>query len=440
MLAAALAFAISLAPQDTLADRITELLGAPELSRGFAGVFVKELEGPAVYSLNADKRFMPASTMKLVTGALVIEKLDLTSTLKTRAWRSGSAVYILGGADPGLTIDELLFAKAQLDLRGDERVFFDDSVLGPDRRAYGWENGDMATEDAPPISGLTVNRGSLQVWSSGGNLSLRPRNFGLTISREKSPGELYVGRDGYRVIVGGDLDESEEKKVGSVSLPDPALSAASLLGRPAERRAKLAPPAGAKVVSIEQRTIGQLLRFALVESDNQTAETLLRLCGARAGRSGSWRDSLALAEKMLLGMAVSADAFRLADGSGLSRFNELSPRSLVTLLEWTLRKHGDKFLSLMARPGEGTLKNRLAGINVRAKTGTLTGVSCLAGIVETSGSNVDGEQEWKLRVDPGIVPPKRYVFAIMFNHYAGKAERPREVQDAIVRALAGASG
>ena len=113
----------------------------------------------------------------------------------------------------------------------------------------------------------------------------------------------------------------------------------------------------------------------------------------------------------------------MADGSGLSRYNEVSPRCLVRLLTWLCRSpyHETFFDSLPIAGVDGTLKNRLKGTaaqaNVRAKTGTMAHVSSLSGIVKTR----DGET---------------LAFSILMNNHLAAPKACREVQDKIAVLLA----
>jgi D-alanyl-D-alanine carboxypeptidase/D-alanyl-D-alanine-endopeptidase (penicillin-binding protein 4) len=111
----------------------------------------------------------------------------------------------------------------------------------------------------------------------------------------------------------------------------------------------------------------------------------------------------------------------LDDGSGLSRNNRCTARQLVEVHRWTTRLPGaNLFRESLAEPGEeGSLRKRLkdAPNSVRAKTGTMLGISTLSGFVEGS----KGES---------------YAFALMFNGYPGSSRPYKDVQDRVCRILA----
>ncbi|MCH8273859.1 MAG: D-alanyl-D-alanine carboxypeptidase/D-alanyl-D-alanine-endopeptidase [Armatimonadetes bacterium] len=427
----------TLVQADISAD-LDALLSDAVLARATVGVYVKELGGDALYEKNADKRLIPASVMKLIPTALAFERLGPDYTPVTLAWRDEKGVYLRGGGDPGLTIEELATLAEKMGLKPDDEVHFDDGLFGEERFAPGWEVGDLPFGFSAPISALTVNGGRAELWAEPGNAFLKPRNFGVRVEGKPKAGngQLRIRRapNGWTVRVSGSLAKGPARRIAGVSLPDPGLCAARVFHPKAKRALGLKRPKNVffteepisvvtvgpspMIGTIRARNVEALVRHTLQESDNMYAETLLRLCGAETGDSGSWEDSLKLAVEMLARFEIPEDAYRLSDGSGLSRSNMMTARAVVQLLEQVLMAHnGERFLNSFATPGVGTLEKRLEGVTVWAKTGTLTGVSCIAGVVETHP------------------PVRRFVFAILMNNYAGKAKRPREIQDAIIRRL-----
>jgi D-alanyl-D-alanine carboxypeptidase/D-alanyl-D-alanine-endopeptidase (penicillin-binding protein 4) len=248
---------------------------------------------------------------------------------------------------------------------------------------------------------------------AGGKVYLSPRNFGIAVKYKGADGELALRRDygSWTLNVSGKIPEGS-RHLGSVSLPDPGLCAARVVCSDARKGPIPAVPENA--VQFAPRTLADLLQEMLENSNNHVAETVLRLAGAKTGKSGSWADSIALEETFLRKVGVDADAYRIADGCGLARFDELTPKLLVDVFEWELAQdQGAVFEGCLPKGGEGTLADRFEDLPVRAKTGTLTGVSCLAGVARPEGR-------------------EPVVFAIMFCHYPGKAASVRAVQDEIV--------
>jgi D-alanyl-D-alanine carboxypeptidase/D-alanyl-D-alanine-endopeptidase (penicillin-binding protein 4) len=132
----------------------------------------------------------------------------------------------------------------------------------------------------------------------------------------------------------------------------------------------------------------EILRQMDVESDNHTAELLLKQLGAVAGDAGSTAAGAAVVRSVLAEHAVPLGGVRIADGSGLSSLDRLTPKALVTILQraWTDPDVGPILFGLLPVSGrDGTLRHRLrkapARGNVRAKTGSLEDASALSGYV-----------------------------------------------------------
>lgn len=212
---------------------------------------------------------------------------------------------------------------------------------------------------------------------------------------------------------------------------------------PAHRR----PEQG--VASVRSGSVVPLVWNVLRPSDNRMAEALLATLGAGQGGGGTLKGALAREHAILEGLGVNLTGVVLADGSGLGRKSRLTARALTDLLKvmydlpyatgkpalpktlYVQKQNAFVEAMPLAGTGEqlpnhggrgGTMALRLvgSGLDVRAKTGTLPGVSCLTGYLTAKSGRV-------------------LVFAIMMN---GPETAPlltlRERQDQMVRAIAAA--
>ncbi len=166
-------------------------------------------------------------------------------------------------------------------------------------------------------------------------------------------------------------------------------------------------------------TLGQIVRYMGVESDNFTAEMLLKQLGAQEGDPGTSARGAAAATAVLRVLGVPLGGVRLVDGSGLSLLNRLTATSLVSLLQiaWTDSALRPVFVRVLPVAGiSGTMKRRLAPVRgrVQAKTGTTNTASTLAGYVTG-----------------------RYAFAILHNGRPVSTTWARLAQDRFVLVLAG---
>jgi D-alanyl-D-alanine carboxypeptidase/D-alanyl-D-alanine-endopeptidase (penicillin-binding protein 4) len=151
-------------------------------------------------------------------------------------------------------------------------------------------------------------------------------------------------------------------------------------------------------------------------SHNLSAELALRSIGRRVGNSGTFASGARAVRRYLTEqVGIGADAVQVTDGSGLSVLDEATPRSLVQLLAYQRGATGSEaFFRSLPLVGEG-MRDRMTGTaaagRLRAKTGTLTGVSALSGYVTTSS----GEE---------------LAFSLIVNRSPSTA-RARAVQDSI---------
>jgi D-alanyl-D-alanine carboxypeptidase/D-alanyl-D-alanine-endopeptidase (penicillin-binding protein 4) len=135
------------------------------------------------------------------------------------------------------------------------------------------------------------------------------------------------------------------------------------------------------------------LRRALVHSSNFAAEQTLRVLGAELLGDGSLQGGIEAMQRQLEELVGNLPrSTHLADASGLSRTNRVTPAMVVEVLLAATSAH-PAVLELLPRPGgEGTLAARFVGSNVasrvRAKTGWIAGTSALSGILETENGDL----------------------------------------------------
>ena len=132
------------------------------------------------------------------------------------------------------------------------------------------------------------------------------------------------------------------------------------------------------IATVRSAPLGDILHRQNITSDNTDAETLSKVLGAQFGGEGSIAGGASVIRAWLHDRGVEA---KVLDASGLSYRDRISPLDLTRLLTSALhRPWGALLRASLPGPGEGTLGSRLAGIAVRAKTGTLTqGISALSG-------------------------------------------------------------
>lgn len=327
------------------------LLAPAQETRSYLAVRTRD--GAVVASQDPDRLLVPASALKLLTAARALALEPRQTTL----WYDQGVLILQGGGDPTLARQDLLELANQVSLPV-ERVEVDP---GPDLGlpyGPGWAWEDMAEDFQPPVCGLTVDEGLTRITVGPQGVSQDDPWAALTFVLRPDAGEpqlLWPPGSVPMLLLG----HSPEPITLQVPVPDPDLWAGRILasalpGPPAVARGKAR---GQQIASHQSAPVNEILRRALALSDNLVMETLYRQ------------------------LPDLPQPGRVVDGCGLSRYNLVCVRTLVELLQ-----QNPDLVELLPRPGQpGTLQNRLLdlGQRVRAKTGTMGGVSALAGVIDS---------------------------------------------------------
>jgi D-alanyl-D-alanine carboxypeptidase/D-alanyl-D-alanine-endopeptidase (penicillin-binding protein 4) len=330
-----------------LTRALTGLLHAKGLGRRVSLSVVDATTGRQVLAVDATREVTPASTAKLATAVAALTVLDPDRRLATRVvqGRSGDVVLV-GGGDASLSREGLALLAATVTRAGTpvRRVLVDDTLFVGPLLGPGWKPGYVKHGSVAPVSALAVDEGR-------------------TSDRDGSP-----------------------------RVSDPALTAgrrfAKLLGTREVVRG--AAPAGARQLAVvRSEPVSALVEQMLTHSDNDLAEALGRQVALVAKQPASFEGESAAIAATLRGLGVEVG---LRDASGLSPQDRLRPTAVTTLLAKAVRdpRYGALLSGLPVAGFDGTLQDRYrsgktrpaAGL-VRAKTGTLDGVSALAGLVRT---------------------------------------------------------
>jgi D-alanyl-D-alanine carboxypeptidase/D-alanyl-D-alanine-endopeptidase (penicillin-binding protein 4) len=456
------------------------ILASPALNRGFWGILVRDVDrDETLYARNADKLMMPASTMKIVTLAAAAEKLGWDHTFATRVFPSGSIsegvlhgdLIVVGGGDPNFDdwdgVATRVFAEwaAQLKAAGiitiDGKIVGDDNLFDDEGLGLGWSWDDVASSFSANISALQFNQGSVQLHIAPGRaigskavIALMPEYGGLRINNR-----ITTGAPGSpAVIVRRRLPGASRLDLrGSVPLRMRPFSETASVENPtlyyvnALKRALVAggievrgsavdiddldsPPAArtaTPLVSYNSPPLSVIATTMMKLSQNLYAETLLKTLGIDSTDppAGTALAGVAAIRSVLQGWDIDPTGGLIqTDGSGLSRYNYITPELMVAILthvEQDQRLKGAFEATLPIAGRDGTLEGRMRGTiaegNARAKTGSMTNVRSMAGYVK----GADGDT---------------LAFAIFANNYENSSSVINAASDAIVVRLAGYQG
>jgi D-alanyl-D-alanine carboxypeptidase/D-alanyl-D-alanine-endopeptidase (penicillin-binding protein 4) len=436
-----------------LARRLDSVLADPRLATASVGCLVVDSGSrQTLYERDADRALMPASNMKLVTSLAVLHFLGADFRYRTTLSAEGIGegrvqgdLYLRGSGDPTLRHEDLEQLAEALVAQGVRRiegeVVADASCFPGPPLGAGWPWDDETYAYSAQVSGLSVDGNTVRAEITGGahpgdpcRLGLTPLSQYLAIDPECVTGpadaaEPVVYRRRARNVVATTGPVPAGGVVSAViTLEEPDLYAADLLRRAlraqgvevlGECRPGTTPPGAEPLAEHESAPLRDLLAAMNVPSDNGIAEGLLRTIPLAQGRPGTAPEATAMIERWLPEIGVVVGPLRLCDGSGLSRLNLLTARGVVALLQHG-RTQPPFVASLPVSGTSGTLARRMDGTvaegRVRAKTGSLWGVSSLSGYVEgTEGAAV--------------------TFSLLMNNYRCEGTEVRQLQDRVCLAL-----
>ena len=340
------------------------------------GLMVYDLtDDSTLYRFNARQTMRPASTMKLLTSISALDHLGARYDFRTSLYYTGSVkdsvligdLYCVGGMDPLFDTNDMkaftesIKALGIHTLRGkivEVRGFKDSDLLG---EGWCWD------DDNPTLSPLLIEK------------------------KDEFASRLVQMLDKDSIFVDGPAT------IGSL-------------------------PKNALLLCSRSHKLVDVLEPMMKNSDNLYAESMFYQLAASTGASPA---KASHGRQMILKTLQKAGVtgqYKIADGSGLSLYNYVTPELLAKLLIYAYRKSGIiryLYVSLPIAGEDGTLKKRMkdspAHLNVRAKTGTVTGVSSLAGYALAANNHM-------------------LVFSII-NQGIMKADDGRNFQDKVCKAL-----
>ncbi len=358
-----LAFSDSIAPDTlqcdsvtpkTIQQRIHELLGTEFFQKTQVGIMVYDLTADTlVFAHNERQLLRPASTMKVLTAITALDYLEGSYRYSTSLKYNDGDITVAGGMDPRFNTDDMnAFVEAIEKLKLDtiygslkaDRSFKDDKLLG---EGWCWDDKNPVLTPLP--------------WS-------RKDNF-LEKFRQR-------------------LDDAN-----ITILPKDSIPLDSLGNRIAVASSAVKPA----TLITRHHTLDQILGRMMKESDNFYAETMLyQIAHRHGGRKASAKHAFYVMKQLIRKLGLNPSDYRLADGSGLSLYNYQTAELQTLLLRYAYHDsniYSHLHSSLPIAGVDGTLKDRMKRTkgrnNVRAKTGTLSGISSLAGYLTTdSGSTL----------------------------------------------------
>lgn len=447
---------------EELRRRLRSILREPSLTRAHVGLVVQVAEtGRILFERAPHRRFVPASNTKIVTGAVALHQLGADHRWETRLVATGPIrdgtlrgdLWVVGGGDPLLGREDLGALADRLRQAGVRRVSGD--LVGDGRRypapqwGSGWMWTDVYTGWGAGISALRLDPGRIRAsllpgpaMGDSARLVLRAGGPLPTIrnrARTGPPGSDvrldFVPDPRFEPPALEGWIPADADSVDLYLAPDHPTThvvealADSLAGEDVRiagevRRARRGeePSGVAWTDTLRSDSLGAVLPELLKPSDNQIAEMLVRALGVEEDDRGTAEAGLGVVEDQLQEWGIEAGAIDLNDGSGMSRYNQVTPAAMTRLLRrlWQLPDYGLFRDALPVAADDGTLEGRLLGTpaanNLLGKTGSLSSVRALSGYVRAG----DGTT---------------LVYSLLLNGYDGSGDVAIAMEDLMVEQL-----
>ena len=446
--------------KNNLNKEISKVLEDSIFSKTQIGIEVVSLtKGDILFSKNSNLLFHPASNQKLITSIALIDNFSSDENIPTRIYtdsisKNGTAynIYLKGFGDPLFTANKLNLMILHMKNIGINNIsgniyadisFFDD----------GWGNGWMWTDEpyyyAAYTSPLTIEQNSVKVIVKPNLIGEKPivslipetefieiKNNAITTSIN-SKSKIEISRNSFDrnnvIIIEGDLPVSKDSIFEHISVINPekyflSLFKNKLINNEITFNGDLLigeTKNNSKLISEHLEPIDTIISFLNKTSDNLSGENMLKHMSSKIiSVPGSTKKGIWLLNKSLSKNNIDTNSIIIVDGSGMSNYNLNSAKNFVTLLKSIYNQptaFSRLYNSLPIAGVDGTLKSRMVNTNaknnLRAKTGTHSGMCTLTGFVKSKNGEV-------------------IAFSIMIQNYIGSAQKYRNAQDLIGEILA----
>lgn len=384
-----------------------------------------------LYGYQQDKLSRPASTMKLLTTITTLALPQADEPFRTEVYYKGEIkkktlygdLYVVGGMDPEFndaSMDSLANVIASLPFtKVKGRIYGDVSLKDSIYWGSGWAWDDTPAYYQPYLSPLLFNRGCIDIEATAGpkgqpaTITCTPASsyyklYNQTSSFDSEAGRFSASRNwlenGNDLVVKGNVDRKRYATVNIFDADDFFMH--TLQERLELRGMKFEADYGIQelekddetvLVTVYETPVQQVVDQLMKKSDNLNTEAMLiRLAHQTTGnRHLSAEDGLKAIRAQIDSLGLNSADYRVADGCGLSNYNCISPELLVAFLRFAKSRadiYPKLYQSLPIAGVDGTLKSRMkqgtpSYNNVHAKTGTVSGISCLAGYLTAANGH-----------------------------------------------------
>ena len=388
--------------------------------------------GKTVFTLNDKMLMNPASVQKVLTTPVSLEALGSDYSFTTSMYSRSNDTYIIKlGADPYLKSTDLKKLTQKFD-NSVKKVYVDDSILDTKTWGEGWQWDDDMNVLMPRFGSYNLDKNLIKLTimpSSDSNFAtiINPSKYPLVFFNNITNGnktDINVQRD-------NTISANTLMLTGTVARPTVLWIPSNNLKRyfdiqllktlenrkiyPKEFGLSTKVNNNDVLIDSVKHDIEPAISDILKNSNNLVSETLFKLAGAKHGNieTGSDFSGIKMFNDYCQKNGLDNSRIRITDASGVSK-NNLVSTDFVT--DFLVLNKDNKVLEKLPSPGEGTLTHRMLPIknNLKAKTGTLSDISSIAGFL-TSKSG------------------KKYAFCIISNDMQLSASDKKMLEDFILR-------
>lgn len=423
------------------ADQITGILNKANLNKDAISISVKDIsQGKTVYKLNSTRPITPASTLKIITYKASADTLGKDFTYSTKLYKSTSNdLYLQLSADPFLTSNDIknLFESAKKKgILEPKNIYIDDTAFDSNEWGEGWQWDDELNPLMPKFSIYNLDNNLIDVVINPTGLDapaeiytekFYPITFmNLVTTSDKTDIKFSKNSNLNMINVEGtvlkkttiSIPVSNPKRYFKLRVEDAIRANKIEYYKPII--SKKLPKSQIYLIDEVKHPISLTQDKVFKESNNFIAETVFKTAGEiYTKNTGSAKNSIKMLADYLNKLQLNTSDIKIVDGSGVSK-NNLMTADFMTeyLIKQAKSENFDEFKNSLPTAGEGTLKNRMLYFkdNLRAKTGTLSDISAIAGYITSQKG-------------------KTYAFDIMINDPKTKDVDKKSVEEYILRTI-----
>lgn len=432
---------VGIAQANPFLNPISKAIKKADISNSaLISVSFKEVQtGKKAFEMNSTAPMSPASIQKIVTILPSLDTLGKDYEFKTQILKNkDNNLYIKLGADPYLTSADLKGMVKTLHsykIVSPKNIYIDDSILDSNEWGEGWQWDDDLNPLTPKFGAYNIDKNIFAInvcpTTAGAPADISTEVFYPTafinnvVTADKT--DVKLARKNY---ISPDVIDANGTVAQDLVIKIPVNYPRRYFILRLEETfrnqkisyygdyTRLKSPKTTSVLTEVKHPISLAIEDVLKKSDNMIAETVFKVAGGKYTKeTGSAEAAAQMFNDYYKKIGVCTDNIKIVDGSGVSKNNLLTADFMTEVLYKTAKnKNTADFQSYLAKPGEGTLNDRMLYFkdNLRAKTGTLTNISSISGYLKAKSG-------------------KTYAFCIIVNDPKSKSADKKSFEEYVLR-------